>query len=145
MTTFNWGHKIGLVILLFLIALGTMVYCAMQQTNEMMDANYYQQELAYQDVIDARKNLRHFSDAALFTQNDTALMMQLPAGTCEHILEGKLALLRPDDQAKDIHLPFTQTRLSIPKAQLSKGTYTARIHWENKGVPYDKEESLYVQ
>jgi hypothetical protein len=144
MKTFHWGHKIGIFIFLFLVTLGCMVHYAMQQTNEMIDANYYQQELAYQQVIDARRNLLNVSDAAILSQNDTSLIVQLPVGTFEHIREGRLVLLRPDNQAKDFQLPLEQSRVSIAKTQLVKGSYTARIHWQNEGKPYYKEETLFI-
>jgi hypothetical protein len=51
----NWGHKIAIVIAAFVIGMLSMVYFASQQTNEMIDDNYYQKELAYQDIINAKR------------------------------------------------------------------------------------------
>ena len=41
----NWGHKITIVIVLFLTAMLGMVYYASLQNNEMIDDHYYQKEL----------------------------------------------------------------------------------------------------
>ena len=47
----NWGHKITIVILTFIIGMLGMVYVASKQTNEMFDSNYYEKELKYQNYI----------------------------------------------------------------------------------------------
>ena len=49
----NWGHKLTIVIVLFVAGMLGMVSYAMMQDNEMIDDHYYQKELEYQDVIDA--------------------------------------------------------------------------------------------
>lgn len=144
----NWGHKLLVVILLFLVALGSMVYYASQQDNEMMDAQYYQQELAYQQVIDAKKNLFAVSDQALITQTAEGLLVQLPAGTYDKLGEASIELLRPDSKAKDVFLSkesIDEGRTHIANEQVHKGYYTARMSWNNNGTPYYKEETVYVQ
>ena len=47
----NWGKGITLVIILFIITMLGMVYVASKQTNEMVEANYYDKELKYQNLI----------------------------------------------------------------------------------------------
>jgi hypothetical protein len=53
----NWGHKITIVIIVFLVGMLGMVFIALRQNNEMIDDDYYKKELAYQQVIDAKNNL----------------------------------------------------------------------------------------
>src|SRR5688572_9802886 len=100
----NWGHKITIAILLLLVSLGTMVWYAMQQTNEMVDSQYYQQELAYQQVIDAQHNLNAVTNIKIITQTSEGLHVQLPSGTFETLNSGTIELMRPDDSGKDIHI-----------------------------------------
>jgi hypothetical protein len=144
----NWGHKITIVILLFLVSLGTMVWYAMQQTNEMVDSQYYQQELAYQQVIDAQHNLNAMTKHKIITQTDEGLNVQLPTGTFETLQSGTIELMRPDDSDKDIHIDMQssdQGRTLIAAANVTKGVYNARLRWENGGTPFYKEETVFVR
>jgi nitrogen fixation protein FixH len=144
----NWGHKLTIVIALFLITIISMVIFASQQTNEMVDANYYQKELRYQDIIDAKKNLLAVTDANLVTQDAATVFVHFPEGTYTDLLEGMVELLRPDSKAKDIILrmePKDYGRKRISKNDLSKGMYRARLDWKAGGKAYYKEEMIYVE
>jgi nitrogen fixation protein FixH len=144
----HWGHKITIVILLFLVSLGTMVWYAMQQTNEMVDSQYYQQELAYQQVIDAQHNLNAVTSNKIITQTSDGLHVQLPTGTFETLNSGTIELMRPDDSGKDIHIDMQsadQGKTLIAAANVTKGVYNARLRWENGGTPFYKEEIVFVR
>lgn len=144
----NWGHKLAFVIMLFLVALGTMVWYASRQTNEMVDEQYYHKELAYQQVIDAQHNLNAMSTDPIITQTTDGLVVQLPAGTFETLDDGTIELMRPDDSTKDIHLDMRKDdhgSTVIAAAEMTKGVYKARLRWKNGGIPFYKEESVFVQ
>jgi hypothetical protein len=144
----NWGHKIGIVIIVFVIGMLSMVYYASQQTNEMIDDHYYQKELAYQEVIDGKQNLHDLSPDDLITQNEQALIITLPAGSYEHLEKGHIELMRTDAKEKDIQMTITpngSNQRSIDKKKLTKGIYKARIRWTNEGKEYYKEESVFVR
>jgi hypothetical protein len=144
----NWGHKITIVIVLFLIAMLGMVYYASIQNNEMIDDHYYQKELVYQDVIDAQQNLMNLSADNLVSQTMYEVVVTLPAGSFEKLETGNIELLRNDSQSKDVQqaiIPNGSNRRTIPKSSLSKGVYKARIKWSNGGKQFYKEESVFVE
>jgi hypothetical protein len=80
----NWGHKLTIVIVLFVAGMLGMVSYAMMQDNEMIDDHYYQKELEYQDVIDASQNLANLTSDNLVSQTLTEVMITLPVGTFEN-------------------------------------------------------------
>lgn len=144
----NWGHKITIVIVLFLIGMLSMVYVASRQSNEMIDDHYYQKELEYQKVIDASQNLLNQSENNLVSQTIGEVVITLPAGTFEGLEKGNIELLRNDAQSKDVNLalkPNGSNRRTIPKSALSRGVYKARIKWISQGKEYYKEESVFVE
>ncbi len=53
----NWGHKITIVIVVFLVAMVSMVIVAYRQTNDMIDENYYTKELEYQKAGEDERSL----------------------------------------------------------------------------------------
>ena len=144
----NWGHKITIVIIVFLAAMLGMVFYASMQTNEMVDKDYYKKELKYQQVIDAAQNLINRSSDNLVSQTMMELVVTLPVGTYEKLDEGQIEMLRTDAERKDIVKELTRigtNRYVIQKSELSKGVYRARIKWTNNGIPYYKEESVFVE
>ena len=144
----NWGHKITIVIVLFLIGMLGMVYLASIQNNEMIDDHYYQKELAYQDVIDASQNLVNLTSDNLVSQTMTEVMITLPVGTFEKLEKGNIELLRIDSKSKDVQLPLEANGWNvrtISKNTLIKGMYKARIRWTSAGKEYYKEESVFVE
>ncbi len=144
----NWGHKITIVIILFLVVMLGMVYYASMQTNEMIDDHYYQKELEYQAVIDAQKNLMEISSNNMVSQGMREVFITFPEGTYEKLEEGTIELLRNDSKLKDVRVevsPNGYNRRSIPKTSLTKGMYRVRIQWSSDQKDYYKEENLFVE
>ncbi|MDZ4749590.1 MAG: FixH family protein [Saprospiraceae bacterium] len=144
----NWGHKITIVIVLFLTGMLGMVYYASIQNNEMIDDHYYQKELEYQDVIDASQNLVNLSTGNLVSQTMSDVVITLPVGSFEKLEKGNIELLRVDSKIKDVQLPLKANGWNvrtISKSTLIKGMYKARIRWTSEGKEYYKEESVFVE
>ncbi len=145
----NWGHKITFVIITFILAMLTMVYVAMQQTNEMVDKNYYAQELKYQTLIDAAHNLNAVSTEPLVLQNpDGRVAVQIPAALLPGFKNGKIEFLRNDDQDKDISLEFSPDTTGvflIDQAKFSPGLYKARIGWDSQEKQYYEEQEINIK
>ncbi len=144
----NWGHKILIVIIVFLVAMLGMVFYASMQTNEMVDENYYQKEMAYQNVINAKQNLLNVSSDNVVSQTMMEVVITLPIGTFEKLEKGHIELMRNDAAAKDVHMDIKahgNNRYVFPKSDLSKGMYKARVSWVSRGVEYYKEETVFVE
>lgn len=144
----NWGHKITLVITIFILTMVGMVYISFKQTNEMMDENYYDKEIKYQKLIDASKNLNQiFKDSLLILEN-SEIKMQFPVETYNHFNNGKIEFLCNDKQKNDVTLelkPNNDGVFIVDKSKLKQGSYTARIYWENNNLSYYKEEKFKIK
>ena len=65
----SWGRGISIFIILFIITMLGMVWLSMQQNVEMIDTNYYQKEIEYQNVIDGKNRLKAQLKGAVFYQD----------------------------------------------------------------------------
>ncbi|HRN47850.1 MAG TPA: FixH family protein, partial [Niabella sp.] len=74
----SWKYIVILILAFFLVGILSMVYVAHRQTNEMIDDNYYDKELAYQGVIDAKRNMQGLNDSVLVTESDSEVKVQIP-------------------------------------------------------------------
>lgn len=144
----NWGHKITLVIIAFILCILAMVIVAIRQTNEMIDQNYYEKEMKYQSIIDASQNLFKQYQGDLVTQNKEELLLIIPMSLMENFKNGTLEFLKIDDQSKDFHLTFipnSRGQFSIDKASLSLGLYKVRTKWTSNQKVYYQEQSIQIK
>jgi len=86
----NWGTTIALVIILFLAIMAGMVYVAMRQTNEMMDANYYEKEIQYQQLIDASRRYEQLPQDSLLKVAPDHIAIYIPTAQLQDSKEGSL-------------------------------------------------------
>lgn len=144
----NWGYKIMFVIIAFIAAMLGMVFYASRQTNEMVDQNYYEQELKYQNLIDAAHNLNAISNELLVKQSASGVEVQIPGALLADFKQGKIEFLRIDDQSKDINLDFSPDSnglFLIDQSRFSPGLYKARIGWYSRAKQYYKEQELTIR
>lgn len=142
----NWGHKIALVIGLFVVAMMTMVVIAFRQTNEMIDQNYYDKELKYQTFIDAGQRLSSVSTDRLVVIDSSGLYIKVPVSLATTFQDGTIEMLKVDDKSKDQNISFevdNTGKFYLDKNKLVKGRYLLRIFWQSDGKSYYKEETLY--
>lgn len=144
----NWGHKITVVIAIFIIAMVSMVYLAFQQTNDMVDTNYYDKELKYQLKIDAAQNLNAASNEVLVTQYEKNVRVLLPKSLIQNFANGKLEFLKSDDKNKDLNLTFqpdSSGSFTIEGKKFSRGLYKVRLQWESDDKSYYREQDIMLE
>ncbi|MDI1233211.1 MAG: FixH family protein [bacterium] len=145
----NWGHKITIVIALFIIAMLSMVYLAFQQTNEMVETNYYDKELKYQLKIDAAENLNSISsNEVLVAQNEKYVQVSLPKNTIKSFARGSIEFYKSDDKSKDKNLSFEPDSngvFRIDGKEFVSGLYKVRLQWQSNDKSYYREQDLMVQ
>ena len=144
----SWGYKIIIVLVIFVTGILSMVYIAMQQTNETVDANYYEREMKYQDIIDGKNNLSRLGDTVSLNNNGEMLTINFPAASVNNIDSGKVEMMRMSDSKDDRSVILTKnggTIYNIPIVDVSKGWYKIRAEWSNSGIGYYYESSFNVQ
>jgi nitrogen fixation protein FixH len=143
----NWGYKILIVIVLFIIGMGTMVSIAMRQKNEMIDEQYYVKELKHQGQIDAENNLNALDEKLTIKDTLDALVVKIPSIARQNIKEGSVVFLRPSDQSKDrrlvLNVDSSGSQL-FNKSNFVKGQYKVRISWKSAQKAYYYEQPLFV-
>lgn len=139
----NWGKGILIVIITFISAMLGMVFYSFQQTNELVEKNYYEKELKYQQKIDASSRLNKIEKNSLIELNKS-ITIKLPAGTFENYESGKIECIRYDNSISD------RTFLSKPNSDgiivlennWERGNYLIRISWINNSISYYREENI---
>lgn len=148
MKKFNWGHGLTIFILLFITTMLGMVVYSFQQSNEMIDDNYYQKEMEYQTLIDAREKFNSIlkNDTFIF-EREKSLEFKFPTSTFESGAKGILELVKIDNEKLDIHIPISVDNSGVQvlsKDSLVRGNYRARIKWSNNTDSFYYDHSFFV-
>jgi FixH len=144
---FHWGHGILVALGLFMIFILSLIYIFTKHQNnsELVAENYYEEELRYQDVIDAKKNSAQLSNPPTLIQNQTALGVQFPAEYSNENTKFKYHLFRTDDQLLDLKDAFQLNaahNFQIPATLLKTGSYTLKIQWESQSKKYQIDYNI---
>lgn len=145
---FNWGYKILFVYLAFAGGILYMVYLTSLQNRDLVSENYYEEELAYQKVIDQSGKTAQLSKAVEVNQDqlNSILEIQLPPEFDTLNALGKWSLYYAADRKMDIEGTIN-TNNGSQKIQLPKGrsgNYTLKLEWEGNGQNYYFEEIIFL-
>lgn len=137
----SWGHGVIIALGSFIIFILFMIliFPLGKQNAEMISDNYYEEELAYQDVIDAKNNASRLEVTPIFTQDTKGIKLHFPSERRVENKEVSFILFRTDDSNLDIHkterLDGTNSML-IPANVLKPGSYTLKTKWKENNQSY---------
>ncbi|TKK71750.1 hypothetical protein FC093_01635 [Ilyomonas limi] len=142
----NWGYGLTIVFIAFASNVGFLVYKCTQEKFDLVSADYYNEELKYQDKIDGMQNAKQLS-AVQLVQTGDEVSIQLPKELNGHALTGQVWLYCPANAALDYKAPLQVNEdgvMLIDKKKLADAKYTAKITWETGDTKYYNEQSLTI-
>ena len=140
----NWGHKITLSFVVFIGIIITMVVISMKQDVGLVSADYYKQEIAYQDQIDRIKRTKDLESAPEIGINREFGLLEIKLPQKE-IAEGEVWLFRPSDDGEDRKYPMPSTGLiQIPIDDFIAGRWQVKVLWTHAALEYYVEEDIYI-
>lgn len=143
---FTWGHGIVAALGSFIIFILSMIFLFSHgQTNsELITDDYYEEELAYQNVIDAKNRADQLAEKPQYLQNANGITVTFPKEYSNANTKVRIDLHRAEDQNLDIKkdIPLNgNNSVFIPGNLLSKGNYILKLQWtkdqKNYQVDYD--------
>lgn len=135
----NWGYKILITYVMFFLMISLFLYIASQQTNEMLETNYYEKEIQFQKILNGSDNLNVLDEALHLKLNSDFLEISLPKAAILDQPIIQLEFIKMSDQSKDFNLKIKANengQIIIPTKKFSKGYYRLQMQWESNGKPY---------
>jgi len=140
----NWGVRIIIIYSSFVVFMLTMVYMCTRQHFDLVSADYYAQELKYQQVIDGTNNTRDLNEKVVIDQTSGVITITLPASN-RTIESGDILFYRPSNSSSDFTIPVTSNTIQVSKGKMHAGLYKIKINWSvDKKIFYD-EQSLIIK
>lgn len=141
MKNFTWGHGIVLALASFIIFILSMLFLFPngQKNSEMVTEHYYEEELQYQSVIDAKNRADKLEEKPVYSQSTKGITITFPSEINNSNSTVSFVLNRSDDQNLDIKKTVqleSDNSFTIPAAVLIKGNYTLRLSWTKDKTDY---------
>lgn len=143
----NWGWKIAVVYSAFVVGMMSLVITAFRQTNDLVSEDYYAQELAFQDRIDARANSQWLQEPMQFEWLSGQKQLQLHFPGSAAMSTATLHLYRPSDASQDREFALqgsSDTLVSVDLSQLGSGFWRVQLDWQAGGRAFFNESTLVV-
>jgi nitrogen fixation protein FixH len=144
----NWGHKITLVYVGFVVFMLTLVVlCIKQKDIFLVTENYYSDELAYETHIQKVKNANALGKELqiLVKNNVDSVYLDLTKQSIGSI--GSVVFYRPSSEKMDYKIPMNldyNGQQKIYTGKLADGLWTVKLEWEKAGKEYYKEEKIQL-
>lgn len=134
----NWGVGIAIVYILFVLGMLTLVFKSRSQKIDLVTENYYQQELAYQEEIDAKQRVEDSGCMPVIQKKSNQYQIQIP-GSKGNPIQGSLLAYCPSNKKADrlISLkPTNDGQWLLDLESLSTSQYILKLHWSKGGEIY---------
>ena len=144
---FNWGTGIFIVITVFILAVVAFIIYVSNLDIKLVEDNYYEKELAYQERIDRLNNTAALPWKISIRQEPGILIVQFPTLEPPIAPEGTLLLYRPSDPGKDISVPLQLNDSSLQVLDISridKGKWVIKMDWKMDGKGYYFEKEVFI-
>ncbi len=141
----NWGTGILVIIILFLLSVVAFFIYSTSLDINLVEENYYEKELVYQERIDRTRNAESLEEAVRIDFSDGMLRLDFPDFFIGKKTVGHVLFYRPSDPSLDISVPLqlndTATQV-IQAGYLVKGRYIIKIDWTTDHTGYYFEEEI---
>jgi hypothetical protein len=143
----SWGIRITILYGAFMAMILFLVFRTMNEKVDLVSADYYQNELKYQDQIDRQNESSTLAVQPEIQVSGKNVSIKFPESIAPGNISGTLKFYRPSDSSKDfstaLQVDDSGTQL-VSTEKFSKGIYQAQLTWSAEGKNYYNEISLYI-
>lgn len=142
----NWGYKMTAVFIVFAFMISYLVYRAMNVNFELVDKEYYKNELKYQEVIDGSENANALKFSPVLKQSGQQISITMPIDSTTKTVQGSAYFYCAYNQSKDRKFQLHPDRNGNQEfnQRIDPGTYTVKIKWCSDGRNFYTEQQLTV-
>jgi len=143
----NWGTGIVIALVVMIGGMIFLVSIAVRQDYDLVDKDYYQKSVNYQQHIEEVKNTSALAERIKFDQSADTLRISFPNLGNVQEYSGEIHFYSPVEEKRDeivklkLNSNFSQ---SIGLKSLKSGRYTVKINWSVGKVSYYQEEEILV-
>ncbi len=145
---FNWGTGIAIAIVLMVSGMLYLVSIASRQDYYLVEDDYYQKSVNYQQKIDKIKNVNLLEEKVQLTQLGSNLQLSFPALFKHDLLEGTIQVYSPVSERNDLNIPLqldSTLQQLVEVSRLPKGRYKIKLDWTADEKPFFQELEIMLE
>lgn len=141
----NWGTGIVIALVVMISGMIYLVSIAVRQDYDLVDKDYYQKSVNYQQHIEEVKNTETLSEKIKFEQSADTIKIVFPNLGNTQEYSGEIHFYSPVEEKRDetVNLKLNGNFIqSISLKSLKSGRYIVKIDWSMGKVSYYQEEEI---
>ncbi len=141
----NWGHKLVFFTVLFMIFIITMVYLMLTQKVDLVEADYYEKGINYQQEMDKYKATKGMDHQITYLASAQQLTFQTAMGGN---IQGTIKFYRPSDSKMDFEIPFmldSEGKFIYSTQNMAKGLWKVIFEWKAGEVSMATVKEIFVE
>lgn len=144
-----WGKGVWLIYGVFVLFILSLVGWAAAQRFELVEPDYYEQGLAYQNRIDGvRRTLTSGESPTAAFDSYNRLLTICFASLPNRLEKGTIHFFRPSNAQSDFTLPLTPDSTGcqrISDGRLQQGQWRLKYEWTSDGQPRYWEDVIFLE
>lgn len=144
---FNWGTGIFIFYSIFAASLFYQVFCSTKYSNDLVEDNYYEKDLAYQQRYEALENSMSLENPLAINQLRDEKMIEIDFPEGENVPTGQVRFYRASDETRDLLLPVkieSNGHMLVSTSAFLPGWWKVEVEWEMDGKPYFDNKDIHV-
>jgi len=142
----GWGWKIGILYSGFAVFILCLVIGANRQKFDLVSKDYYEEEIAYQKVLDAGKNQSALSKPINIHADAKCIVIEFPEEFRSKVLTGQVQFYAPVNAEwdRDFKLDKQNNSFTVSRSSLHNTRYTIKISCMVDGKNYYQESEILL-
>ena len=138
----NWGTGI---VIAFIVFIGFIMFLVISMMTDdafnydLVTEEYYKEELAFQEEIDAETNASLLAENIVINRVDEGLLVIFPKNFEFDKIEGTIFVYRPSNKSLDFNISLNKlssNKILIPENRLVEGRWNISVSWKYDTVNY---------
>jgi nitrogen fixation protein FixH len=138
-----WPHAIICWFALFITAIVVWIVYASRQRMDLVNSDYYAQEILYQNRIDAAARAHGKAELA-YDAAKQLITIQIP--DAQKISDGEIHFYCPNNAKLDhtLKLALNAGTQQLDSRSLRAGLWKVRVHWKADGADFYSDKSIVI-
>lgn len=144
----NWGTGIVIALLVMVSGMLVLVSVAIRQDFDLVDTDYYQKSINYQQHIEKVKNNNQLPVKIQFSLSVDSLTLKFPDLGNYRDYSGEIHFYSPVEKKRDLTLALkldTALTQTVILNSVERGRYQVKIDWKANSTAYYHEEEITVE
>lgn len=134
----SWGVKIAMLYGGFVVLILSLVIGTNFRKSELIADDYYQQELTFQQKIDAAAATAALKESIMVSSDAASVLIKFPEAFNGQGLTGSIHFYAPSSAKADRIIPVQSNNgvMTVGRNKLAAAVYEVQISWSANGKSY---------